>query len=221
MTIFIFLQVFFDAIFIFGFLVLIYFMIHRSDKKEETDLIQNLKIHDVKEDLKEMVNTMTELGQKTSNELQEKVEQAQQWMHELNFFMRKKSISTRGSDAPSFNRGREIHKKIKTVKPKKRFPKKPKPVATTAVDDKLKTLSTSKPIEKPSSSISSFTKPGKIAYDFPRVDMLGIPIKTIETIYRLADEKKEVFLIAKSVDLSVAEVQLILNLRSGHFTISN
>jgi hypothetical protein len=211
MDIFLGLQLVFDAVFLFGLLFLFHVSVHQSRKKmEESDVLQDAQAHDVKEGLQELLMTLKQLGKEVSDNIQERVQDAEEKTEALKKITAKlqrdlNRISKLSEDVEGEKR--DLEDRMGALQAAKRTPVRKLPEAAgsgVAVD---------LPLPKREGKGGTETEPEAGPMGFSR-DLVG-------KIYLLADEKLDLNEIARRTRLTRAEVQLILNLRGNRFTTPN
>src|SRR5579872_1103166 len=78
MDFFLILQVLFDAVLLFGVMFLFHYSVnHSRKKKEESDILKNIQVQEIKENLQELLLTLKQLGKEVSDNIQEQVRDAE------------------------------------------------------------------------------------------------------------------------------------------------
>ncbi len=210
MNFFLVLQIFFDAVLLFGILFLFHFSVHHTQKKkEEWDILRNAQVQEIKENLQELLMTLKQLGKEVSDNIQEQVREAEEKT--------------------------EAFKKI-NLKLQKDLQKVSRLAAEVdaekaRLEEKIAAIQTAKGKTSKSTAASEARKPQDDANDeapgSPGLDLgspeggLGFSSRIVREVYRLSDKKMEMGEIVQRTKLSRAEIQLILNLRGNGFTTPN
>ncbi len=219
MDLFLILQIFFDAALLFGILFLFHFSSHQMrKKKEESDILKDIQVQEIKENLQELLITLKQLGKEVSDNIQEQVNLAETKTEAFKKIILKlqKDLNKvmKLSDELNSERIRLEEKTSAIEAAKNNFSK-----ALPEVHESLQgTASGSRRVDSflkgsvnKSSSNLGFDNSGKKIKFSP---------KPMAEIYRLADLKMGVNEIAQHTKLNHAEVQLILNLRVNRFAAS-
>ncbi len=205
MVIFIITQVLFDTVLLFSILFLFHYSTSLiSRKKEDIDLINDIQIQEMKNNLQELLLIMKEVGKKVTDEVRAQVESADKKKEELEINIHNMKI---------------LHSKInkstndlKCLLPDNTAMFK----GSNNTDNGIKknTRGTNEIINVPK---KGFKKPQFIQGE----EMVSFSSSIVKEIYRLVDDDYELNEIAKITKLSLAEIQLILNLRGRNFTTPN
>ncbi len=220
MDFFLILQVLFDAVLLFGVLFLFHFSVnHSRKKKEESDILNNYQVQEIKENLQELLLTLKQLGKEVSDNIQEQVMEAETKTEAF-----KKILSTLQKD---LNKTMALAEEVGSEK--------------TRLEEKVKVIRTSKKVSPKALSLieEPFLRSTPSASTAPNLEnektldikkkkrlhgfgsAVGFSSGLVREIYRLADLDMDVNDIVQKTQLSRAEVQLILNLRDNRFTTPN
>lgn len=220
MDFFFILQVLFDAILLFGILFLFHYSVHHSQKKkEESDILKNLQVQEMKEHLQELLLTLKQLGKEVSDNIQEQVKEAEDKSEAF-----KKTVQKLQKDlnkAIALAQELEIEKdrlehKLGVIQSAK------KPSKVNSVETKELFLKETPPdLEFPVVSAGKGYKNEKKLKSVPGRSAVGFSSGLVKEVYRLADSELELNEIVQKTQLSRAEIQLILNLRDNRFTTPN
>lgn len=212
MEFFLILQILFDAVFLFGILFLFHYSVHHSKKKgEESDVLKNLQVQEMKENLQELLMTLKQLGKEVSENIREQVELAEEKAEKL-----KKIVARLGKDlekaqtlaAEVGDERQQLEEKANAIQAaKKSFPK----VYPSADQAFLGFKTDSEAVKGRNSNPLSRGEKGGV----------GFSSDIVKEVYRLADTKIGANEIIRRTKLTRAEVQLILNLRGNRFTTPN
>lgn len=205
MEIFIIFQILFDAVLLFSVLFLFHYSTNLiSKKKEDSDLINDIQLQEIKGNLQELLLTLQQVGKRVSDDIQVQVRIAENKTAKIKKFLSKfKSDITK---TPRFS--------------------------NWVVNENDKKGRLFGKINKPIVKIQQGTIPNKISKGVPGKNMSKSPLceaeemisfssEIVREIYRLADEDYELNEIVRLTKLSLAEIQLILNLRGKNFTTHN
>lgn len=201
MMTFIILQIAFDAFFVFGFLFLFHYTVHRMKvKQEENEMLQELRIQEIKEDLQELLVTMKQVGSESAEQVEKRVQEAAQHMEHWESLLAKikheAALCERLAEDLQAER-EQLSMQLKMTRAARSAQKK----------------------KKKKEAASAF--PALEQREEKKGNVLGLPQGAVEEVYRMADESKDVAEIARKMQLTRGEVQLILNLRGNRFTLSN
>jgi len=213
------LQICFDGVLLFGILFLFHFSVNQTRKKrEDTDLLKNLQVQEMKENLQELLMTLKQLGQEVSENIQEQVREAEEKTEAVRKISQKlhrdlqKATALAQEVAEEKSRLEDKREAIQTAK--RASSKQPtSPLAPPAIQDSME--NSSKPAGK--KRVKSGNLSG-LKDELPRV---GLSSERVKEVYRLVDEQMDLNAIMDKTGLSRAEVQLILNLRGNRFTTPN
>lgn len=209
------LQIVFDAVLLFGILFVFHYSVNQSQKKnEETQIVKDLQVNEIRENLQELLLTLKQLGKEVSENLQEQVRDAEVKTEKL-----KKMIGKMDKDllkvvqlSETIERERE-HLEEKEALLQASRNKRPIPSTVREIEDlALKSLppSTKKSVDNSSDLVDPFSVGGS-----------QFSTKVLREVYRLAEKNSDLSVIAHKTKLSKAEVQLILNLRGNRFSTPN
>jgi hypothetical protein len=210
------LQILFDAVLLFGILFLFHYSVHHSQKKkEESDVLKNIQVQEIKENLQELLLTLKQLGKEVSDNIQEQVREAEEKTEVFKKAIQKlqKDLNKTlllaeevGDEKSRLEDKIKIIKSAKNVMPKilrkDSFLTSPND-ETFAKETPVKSLKTVKD--------KRFNEGGAV----------GFSSGLVREVYRMADCEMDVNEIVQKTQLSRAEVQLILNLRDNRFTTPN
>lgn len=213
MDLFTVLQVLFDAVLLFGVLFLFHYSVHQTQKKkEETDILKNAQVQEIKENLQELLMTLKQLGKEVSDNIQEQVKEAEEKTEAF-----KKAVAKLKKDLP------QLAKLAEEVGAEK-----------THLEDKLTALGAARKHGRkgsaegrpegptvPEPKAGAESKDGLKGFVVPPGEGLGFEPGVVKEVYRLSDAKTQMNEIVRKTQLSRAEIQLILNLRGNGFTASN
>jgi len=208
------LQILFDAVFLFGILFLFHYSVqHTKRRGEEQDVLNNLRVQEVKENLQELLTTLKQLGQEVSESIREQVETAESRTEALKKTLERLEKDLESAKALSgevVEEKRHLEEKAELLRAAK------KEQAKARMDDPRAYLAPglTAPALNP-------VMPGKSEAVAGRRAGVGFSSGTVKEVYRLADEEKGIPEIVRKTKLTRAEVQLILNLRGNRFTASN
>jgi hypothetical protein len=221
LEVFLILQILFDAVLLFGILFLFHFSVYQTQKKkEESDILKDLQVQEIRENLQELLLTLKQLGKEVSDNIREQVSAAETKTENFKKVILKlqKDLTkvTKLSEELNSERTRLEEKSEAIVAAKKNFPKTLTSTrdASPAISD-LKMGKVDTALKKPEQNSSpdfGFNASGK---------NMGFSSESVKEVYRLADLKLETPEIIRQTKLSRAEVQLILNLRGNRFLTPN
>ena len=219
MDLFLMLQVFFDAVLLFGILFLFHYSVHHTQKKkEESDVLKEIQIQEMKENLQELLMTLKQLGKEVSENIQEQVRDA-----ETKTDVFKKTIAKLQKDLSRVSKLseavtgeiRHLEEKSSAIETAKKNTLKahpPQPMDRLSALPEVRNREEKKRVEKAS--------PVGFGFDGSEKTM-GFSSGLVREIYKMADGKADINEIVQLTKLSRAEVQLILNLRGNRFTTPN
>jgi len=221
MDLFFILQILFDAVFLFGVLFLFHYTVnHSQKKKEESEILKNVQVQEIKENLQELLLTLKQLGREVSENIQEQVREAEEKTEVFKKVLQRlqKDLSRARDLAEEVSDEKtRLEAKVKVIQTaKKRSPKK-------NIEREMDSdpLLMEKGGTEPGLAETSLEKPVKKGKTFDRVGTIGFSSALVREVYRLVDSNMGVNEIIKQTRLSRAEVQLILNLRDNRFTTPN
>lgn len=207
------LQIIFDAVLLFGLLFVFHYSVNQAQRKtEDAQIVKDLSVDEIRENLQELLLTLKQLGKEVSENLQEQVREAETKTEKL-----KKMITKVDKDLTKVIQLSEtVEKEREHLQEKEAFlrasrEKKTLPTIHEIEDLALRSL--------PGGKKKSVIVPEDETNSFPE----GSPFskKILREVYRLADQKNDLADIAHKIQLSKAEVQLILNLRENRFSTPN
>ena len=220
MDLFSILQMFFDAVFLFWVLFLFHYTVHHSEKKkEESEILKNVQVQEMKENLQELLLTLKQLGKEVSDNIQEQVKEAEEKTELFKKILQKlqkdlsKTVRLAEEVGAEKNRLEEKFSVIQTAK------SKASPALNPAEDHPLKSMEKMSLDFKDGSE--NGTKLGRVPKRSGRVGAVGFSSSLVREVYRLVDSEMDINEIIRRTKLSRAEVQLILNLRDNRFTTPN
>jgi chromosome segregation ATPase len=213
------LQILFDAVLLFGILFLFHFSVYQNQKKkEESDILKDIRVQEIRENLQELLMTLKQLGKEVSENIQEQVKTAEIkteiFKKNIIRFQRDLTKVTRLSDDLNTERVR-LEEKASAIEASKRKAPKILPAIQNdlmASDSGMKKNGPASKEENSSTADFGFNGSAK---------NMGISPELVKVVYRLADLKTGINDIIRQTKLSRAEVQLILNLRGNRFAAPN
>lgn len=207
MSIFDILQILFDAVFLFGILFLFNYSISQTRKKDDDfEVLKSAQTQEIKEQLQELLLTLKQLGNEVSENIQKEVRIAEEKTDMLQRLIRK------------FQKEIEKTGRLKSDTETER----------KSIDNNV-TFSRVSKIGKVSSANNHTRESSKNRVKRERNDSLnndksgmhGLSSEIVCEVYRLVDEENDLKSICEKTRLSLAEIQLILNLRGNRFTTPN
>jgi hypothetical protein len=219
MEVFLILQILFDAVLLFGLLFLFHFSVHQvQKKKEESDLLKDIQVQEIKENLQELLLTLKQLGKEVSDNIQEEVKEAEEKTEIFKKVVLKlqKDLTkvTKLSDEVNAERT-HLEEKAKAIETAKRIVSKVLPPTKSSFSE-----TTVKGEKRVRNKMEKSEVPPGLGFDGSEKTM-GFSSGLVREVYRLADKKTVINEIIQRTQLSRAEVQLILNLRGNRFTAPN
>jgi hypothetical protein len=213
MDLFLILQMLFDAVLLFGILFLFHYSVHQTQrKKEESDILKNIQVQEIKENLQELLMTLKQLGKEVSDNIQEQVREAEE---KTEIF--KKVVLKLQRDLQKITKlagqveveKNHLEEKIGAIEvAKKNIPK-------------IQIGLSAAPMETNESMKPGNASPSK-RFNFNKTEgSIGFSSGVVKEVYRLLDEKTDLNEIVQRTKLSRAEIQLIHNLRGNGFTTPN
>ncbi len=200
------LQILFDAVFLFGILFLFNFSISQTRKRnDDLDLLKTAHNQETKEQLQELLLTLKQLGNEVSENVQKEVRIAEEKTDEMQRLMRKVQREIERTSQSS-----HILKAEKNRLGERTYAEVPKLNKSSTF--KNKSLKNKK---------ENLGSPGGEPSKINKTSMLGLSSKIVQEVYRLADAENDSKMICEKTQLSLAEIQLILNLRGNRFTTPN
>ena len=220
MDFFLILQVLFDAVLLFGVMFLFHYSVnHSRKKKEESDILKNIQVQEIKENLQELLLTLKQLGKEVSDNIQEQVRDAEDKTETFKKLIQKLQKDLNKTLILAEEVGNEknrLEEKAKII----RASRKVKPKVLPSVKETF--------LKKAPDELNfSKVEPGKTLKSRKNVQLqgygaaVGFSSGLVREVYRLADEEMDLNEIIQKTQLSRAEVQLILNLRDNRFTTPN
>jgi len=215
MDLFLILQLLFDAVFMFGVLFLFHYSVqHAKKKNEESDILKNAQVLEIRENLQELLLTLKQLGKEVSDNIQEKVKEAEEKTEEFKRLLSDLQIDL----SKTLVLAEEVSAEKKRLEEKAeimRSARNSQPVTPLISPTELKMNEVSEqPLKKPSKS-------KKTSHLGIQGQTVGFSSGVVKEVYRLADDNRDLNEITHLTQLSRAEVQLILNLRVNRFTTPN
>lgn len=207
MSVFNILQILFDAVFLFGILFLFNFSISQTRKKDDDlEVMKSAQTQEIKEQLQDLLLTLKQLGNEVSENIQKEVRIAEEKTDLLQRLFKK------------------IHKEIeKTDQLKSDLDDIDKSTGKKVAF--LRASKTGKiPATKKRNQESSSTRiknQEKVPLNKNESGMHGLSSEIVREVYRLVDTDNDLKTICEKTQLSLAEIQLILNLRGNRFTTPN
>jgi len=209
MNVFNILQILFDAVFIFGILFLFNYSVSQTQKKDDDrEVLKSAHAEEIKEQLQELLLTLKQLGNEVSETIQkevliaeEKIDLLQKTIQKANKLTDKirRKQSNGGIEKELKNAGEKVDSfptlKEATKLNVKNYDQGSSKDRSNRIDNKI--------LENKSSSIH------------------GLSSELIREVYHLADSENDLKRICEKTNLSLAEIQLILNLRGNRFTTPN
>jgi hypothetical protein len=221
MDFFLILQVLFDAVLLFGVLFLFHYSVnHSRKKKEESDILNNYQVQEIKENLQELLLTLKQLGKEVSDNIQEQVAEAEvkaETFKKLILILQKDLNKTMALAEEVKSEKNRLEEKAKIIRTSKKESTKVLPL----IEDsflKLAPNTSAGPNNIDGGKILNAKKKRRLRGFGPTV---GFSSGLVREIYRLADMDMDVNDIVQKTQLSRAEVQLVLNLRDNRFTTPN
>jgi predicted nuclease with TOPRIM domain len=211
MTLFVILQILFDAALVaamlFGFSYIWQKVQHR---REDDEVLRNVELQELRAGLEELLVTVRQVGGEVSERLQDKVKEAEKTLSQLESILDELKPDLEEIQALSRDVASEKeHLEAKRVSLKSsRRPAMPLPM----LEEDL-SLGGEDDEEDGESSRTEDSLVSSTA--------VGFPSSAVKEIYRLADNQLNVGEIARQTHLTRGEIQLILNLRSNRFTTPN
>lgn len=208
------LQIVFDAVLLFGVLFVFHYSVNQAQKKnEDAQIIKDLRVDEIRENLQELLSTLEQLGKEVSDNLQEKVREAEAKTEKLKKMAAKmdKDLSkvVQLSEVIEHERERLMEKEALLRASREIRPASPD---VRGIEElALRSL--------PASSSATPVAGGERTENLPTSGSFSP--KVLREVYRLADKKSDLRDIAQKTQLSRAEVQLILNLRGNRFSTPN
>lgn len=210
------LQIVFDAVLLFGILFLFHYSVHQSQKKrEESDILKDLKIEEMRENLQDLLLTLKQLGKEVSENIQEQVKVAEDKTEKI------KKVSTKLE--------KDLTKLVKLSEDLE--------LETDQLEKKSRLIDLGKSrfgeilgaVPGDHGFIPTEKKvPGPRRSPRGRRDRKGFPTgdaqystSIMNEVYRMAAEEYDLAKIASATKLSRAEIQLILNLKGNRFSTPN
>jgi hypothetical protein len=220
MNFFFILQVLFDAILLFGILFLFHYSVHQSQRKsEESDILKNVQVQEMKENLQELLLTLKQLGKEVSDNIQEQVKEAEEksdaFKKTLVKLQKDLSKALRLAHELDIEKERLEHK-LNVIQSAKKTTQNP-----SSENKKLFLRETSSDLDSTNIPETGSFKIEKRSRNIPGRSAVGFSSGLVKEVYRLADSNLGLNEIVQKTQLSRAEVQLIINLRDNRFTTPN
>lgn len=170
------------------------------------EVMKSAQTQEIKEQLQDLLLTLKQLGNEVSENIQKEVRIAEEKIDLLQRLFRK------------------IHKEIeKTDQLKSDFDdadkNTEKKVAFLRAPKTGKISATKKRNQE--SSSTRIKNQGKVSLNKNESGMHGLSSEIVREVYHLADTDNDLKTICEKTQLSLAEIQLILNLRGNRFTTPN
>lgn len=208
------LQIIFDAVLLFGVLFVFHYSVNQAQKRnEDAQIVKDLRVDEIRENLQELLSTLKQLGKEVSDNLQEKVREAETKTEKLKRMVQKvdKDLArvTQLSEVVDHEREHLVEKEALLRASREKRPSSPD---VRGIEElALRSLPGVSPT------------PSKTVEDGDESFAGSSPFspKVLREVYRLADKKNDLTDIAHKTQLSKAEVQLILNLRGNRFSTPN
>lgn len=207
MNVFNILQILFDAIFIFGIMFLFNYSISQTRKKnDDFEVLKSVQATEIKEQLQDLLLTLKQLGNEVSQSIQKEVRIAEEKTDLLQKLIKKIQKESMRIDA---------------LKPDVEITRKNKDNNVAFIQlPKGDKKSNSKNIPREMSK-DLFKKNQPDSSKDEGSGMHGLSSEIVREVYRLIDEENDLKSISEKTELSLAEIQLILNLRGNRFTTPN
>ena len=220
MDFFLILQVLFDAVLLFGVLFLFHYSVnHSRKKKEESDILNNYQVQEIRENLQELLLTLKQLGKEVSDNIQEQVMEAEtktETFKKLLLTLQKDLNKTIALAEEVGSEKARLEEKVKVIRTSKKVSPKALPLNEEPFLKSTPSISIGPNSEN--EKIVNSKKKKRFQGFGPAV---GFSSGLVREIYRLADLDMDLNDIVQKTHLSRAEVQLILNLRDNRFTTPN
>jgi FtsZ-binding cell division protein ZapB len=207
MTLFVILQILFDAALVVAMLFGFNFVWQKvQQRREDEEVIRNVELQELRAGLEELLVTVRQVGGEVSERLQDKVKDAEASINRLDSILEELR--------PELGELQELSREVASEKEhleSKRVSLKSS--RRSAVP--LPVLKEDLPLD-----VEEDEDDGAEA-SLISSTAVGFPSSAVKEIYRLADNRMDVGAIARQTHLTRGEVQLILNLRSNRFTTPN
>jgi predicted nuclease with TOPRIM domain len=207
MTLFVILQILFDATLVAAMLFGLNFVWQKVQRRrEDEEVIRNVELQELREGLEELLATVRQVGGEVSERLQDKVKEAEASISRLDSILEELR--------PELEELQELSREVASEK--------------EHLESKRVSLRSSrrpaKPLPAPKEDLPLDLEEGDdegAEEALISSTAVGFPSSAVKEIYRLADHQMDVGAIARQTHLTRGEVQLILNLRSNRFTTPN
>ncbi len=204
------LQLIFDAVLLFAILFLFHYTVSRAQRKrEDEDLLKSLEVEEIKQDLQELLMTLKQVGAEVSEDIQDKVKEAEAKTKRL-----RELLKTAEEDLAHVSR---LSEDVSSEK--------------NHLDEKWSLMRAAQPHPEPTEDEDfSGDSEDRDSMELPRAEArqkeksgksLAFSSDAVKEIYRLADDEMDLGEIVRRTKLTRGEVQLILNLRGNRFTTPN
>jgi ElaB/YqjD/DUF883 family membrane-anchored ribosome-binding protein len=208
------LQIVFDAVLLFGVLFVFHYSVNQAQKRnEDAQIVKDLRVDEIRENLQELLSTLKQLGKEVSDNLQEKVREAEAKTEKLKKMVVKidKDLAkvTQLSEVVDYEREHLMKKEALLRASREKRPSTPDVRGIEELALRSLPAASSSPSEVTGDGVEGFASSGSFS---PKV---------LREVYRLADKNSDLTDIAHKTQLSKAEVQLILNLRGNRFSTPN
>ena len=208
MTVFLVLQVFFDAALLFGFLFLFHYATQKvQNRREDEAVLKNLESQELRSGLQELLVTLRQVGGDVSGDLQAKVRDAEAAGEKIG-----KQLEELGKNLKSLEKTAEA-----VLAEKEHLESKAQALQAA----RKKSSKSSGGVSTPESLLTAEEEMEFAEEDAEPSNAVGFSTKAVKEIYRLADKDLNVTEIARKTHLTRGEVQLILNLRGNRFSTPN
>lgn len=213
MTVFLILQLLFDAVLIAGLLFAFNLLWQKVQNRQEDDeVLRNVELQELQEGLQELLKTVRQVGGEVSGRLQDKVREAEDSIVKLETILdelRPELEDLRGLSREVAEEREQLQARRSVVGSARLGKSRPHPQRVETVHESQAEFGEDVELEE---------NPGETLISSKTV---GFSSSAVKEIYRLADSHLEVGEIARQTHLTRGEVQLILNLRSSRFTTPN
>jgi predicted nuclease with TOPRIM domain len=210
MTLFVILQLLFDAALVVGMLFAFNFVWQKlQHRREDEEVLRNVELQELHAGLQELLVTVRQVGGEVSGRLHDKVREAEKTLTRLESIL--------DGLRPEMEDLRELAKEMASEK--------------EHLEAKRVSLKSTRRSEAPLSIFENDFHPQDLEADDEAAEEVegtsvssagvGFPSSAVKEIYRMADSHMDVGEISRRTQLTRGEVQLILNLRSNRFTTPN
>jgi len=225
MTLFVILQLIFDAFLVAGLLFGFHWMYQRVQRRREDDeVMRNVELQELHAGLQELLVTVRQVGGEVTGRLHDKVQAAEATLERLEAVLKDLRPELEGLQALS----REVDSEREHLEAKRASLKSARetapapPVAeapgTVEAEEEEETLFD---VLSPMEEDDEEGETRGLEEALIPSTAVGFSSTAVKEIYRLADTHLDVGEIARQTHLTKGEVQLILNLRSNRFTTPN